>query len=152
MDDDRKRLRVQGSGLLAEALREHLGGGPELPAGLTVVARDGWCPDPPERTDGSPGLTVWTELDKVVIGPLHTPGVPGCPTCARGRRRRARPDAAAVAALRDRHRAELAREPSPWLTESAAHTVAAVVGADVHLLASGGRPRTAGAPWRSSTS
>ena len=67
---------VLGDGLLAAAIARR-------PPAMLVVARDGWdTGDWAAAHDRKePWLPVWTELDRVVIGPLVQPGEPGCAWC-----------------------------------------------------------------------
>lgn len=97
---------------------------------VLIVAADGWRDHGPAvRSAGALGITVlpvWTELDRVLIGPLTRPGVPGCPTCVRLRRARARADAAAYDAVRRRYFEVLSERPAPTLTAPASSAVAAL--------------------------
>ncbi|MYR63863.1 TOMM precursor leader peptide-binding protein, partial [Streptomyces sp. SID625] len=63
-----------------------------------------------------PCLLVVAELDRVVVGPLVRPGVPGCHRCLAARRAGARADAAEAAALEAAHGSRLTGMVSPLLT------------------------------------
>lgn len=107
---------VLGGGLLARAIARR-------PPSLLVVAHDGWdTGDWAAAHDrGEPWLPVWTELDRVVVGPVVRPGEPGCAWCLQTWR--------SAAPRRDRQAAELprderiARHPSLWLSSFAAEAV-----------------------------
>ncbi|MCU7826903.1 TOMM precursor leader peptide-binding protein [Kitasatospora sp. DSM 101779] len=107
---------VLGGGLLADAVAER-------PPSLLVVAHDAWdTGDWAAAHDrGEPWLPVWTELGRVVIGPVVRPGEPGCAWCVQTWR--------SAAPRRDRWTAELrederiAQRPSLWLSTFAAETV-----------------------------
>ncbi|MEU7041237.1 TOMM precursor leader peptide-binding protein [Streptomyces varsoviensis] len=107
---------VIGDGLLAEAIALR-------PPPLLVVARDGWDTGgwAAAHGRGEPWLPVWTELDRVVVGPVVHPGEPGCVRCVQTWR--------AAAPRRDPHEAEssevagVAERPSDWLSGFAADAV-----------------------------
>ncbi|MEV0278504.1 TOMM precursor leader peptide-binding protein [Streptomyces sp. NPDC050610] len=107
---------VIGDGLLADALALR-------PPPMLVVARDGWDTGgwAAAHDRGGPWLPVWTELDRVVVGPVVRPGEPGCVWCVQTWR--------SSAPQRDVHEAELSKadriasRPSSWLTGFAADTV-----------------------------
>ncbi|ANH89882.1 hypothetical protein A8713_00975 [Streptomyces sp. SAT1] len=73
---------------------------------------------------GEPCLLVVAELDRVVVGPLVRPGVPGCHRCLAARRSGARADAAEAAALEAAHGSRLTGMVSPLLTPPAADLAA----------------------------
>ncbi|MGW4795707.1 TOMM precursor leader peptide-binding protein [Nonomuraea sp. NPDC004297] len=145
---------VLGAGWLAEVVAGELDGefrlavvpgGPvpgDLPGGDVVVAVHVADGRPGERpAAGVPLLPVSGEPDRVVIGPLTRPGVPGCGACADSRRARNHPGWAAVVA---RHRQALRGRP-PSLTPAVADVVAAIVGDEVRGLVAGTPVRTEGA-------
>ncbi|MFB7909114.1 TOMM precursor leader peptide-binding protein [Kitasatospora sp. NPDC056076] len=107
---------VLGEGLLADAIARR-------PPSMLVVARDGWdtggWTEAHER--GEPWLPVWTELDRVVIGPLVRPGEPGCAWCLETWRSVAPERAPWTAELRADGR--IAASPSAWLSGFAAEAV-----------------------------
>ena len=111
---------VLGDGLLAAAIARR-------PPAMLVVARDGWdTGDWAAAHDrGEPWLPVWTELDRVVIGPLVHPGEPGCVWCAQTWR--------AVASERDpwterlREDERITTRPSHWLSGFATEAVRELV-------------------------
>ena len=84
-------------------------------------------------------LPVVAELDRVVIGPLVRPGLPGCDGCLAARRAGARADAAEDAALRAAYGERLSGSVSPLLTPLAAALAATLTLRE----ASGGTPTTA---------
>jgi ribosomal protein S12 methylthiotransferase accessory factor len=88
-------------------------------------------------------LPIRTELGRAVIGPMQAPGDTGCAQC--GERRRGVADKNSVARdLLRRKYPQLADQPSPLLTATAARTVAAVVADEVTGLRSrSGRTRCA---------
>lgn len=148
----RERLPVQvvGEGVLRTAVDAALGkpeppapGVPAAPLAVVVVS-DAWEPDQAARAGrvSVPLLPVRTEPGHVVIGPLTTPGTPGCWSCADLRRDRNHPGRAAVFA---RHRDVLAVRPSSALTGLAADVVGALVAAEMAALSGGGVSRTKGA-------
>src|SRR5258708_14961911 len=98
---------------------------------LLVTASDGWDCRAYERIQAlcvahrTSWLPVLTELGQTVIGPLYTPGVAGCVTCAEVRRSLADDQFAVRQSVRERY-VRLADQPSPWLTVLTARTVAAV--------------------------
>ncbi|MFE7115737.1 TOMM precursor leader peptide-binding protein [Streptomyces sp. NPDC057654] len=108
---------VIGDGLLADAIALR------PPPSTLVVAHDGWDTGgwPAAHDRGEPWLPVWTELGRVVIGPVVRPGEPGCARCVQTWR--------AAAPQRDQHTAELrkvdriASRPSDWLSGFAADAV-----------------------------
>ncbi|QHF23444.1 TOMM precursor leader peptide-binding protein [Rathayibacter sp. VKM Ac-2804] len=72
----------QEDGLLQRALA-----GIGAARGVTVRASDTWrIPDPPANE--VPWLPAHVEVNRLVIGPLVRPGVPGCPRCLALRRER----------------------------------------------------------------
>ncbi|HKE50829.1 MAG TPA: TOMM precursor leader peptide-binding protein, partial [Actinomycetes bacterium] len=103
---------------------------------LVVTASDGWDGRGYERIPGlcvsyrTSWLPVRTELGRTVIGPLHTPGVSGCVTCADLRRSQADDRFEVRQSVRQRY-PRLADQPSPWLTDLTARTVAAVTADEV---------------------
>ncbi|MFJ9560157.1 TOMM precursor leader peptide-binding protein [Streptomyces fuscichromogenes] len=107
---------VLGGGRLAAAIARR-------PPSVLVVARDGW--DDGDWTAahdrGEPWLPVWTELDRVVVGPLVRPGERGCVWCVQ-KWRSAAPERDQWT---DRLRADerIAARPSDWLSDVAAETV-----------------------------
>ncbi|HEX4226014.1 MAG TPA: TOMM precursor leader peptide-binding protein [Pseudonocardiaceae bacterium] len=98
-----------------------------MSAAVRVVAREGW--DTSGWTEvhdrGEPWLPVWTELDRVVVGPLVVPGEQGCVWCVQKWR--------ASAPQRDQWTEELGRDdriatqPSSWWSGFAADTVQELV-------------------------
>ncbi|WP_329576385.1 TOMM precursor leader peptide-binding protein [Kitasatospora sp. NBC_01250] len=126
------RLRHDG-GLLGQALAQRLGEAPQLQPQPDVLLLAADTPDggsdllAAAGTDtGATRLPVVAELDRVVIGPLVRPGVPGCDHCLTARRAGARADAAEDAALRATHGARLTGSASPLLTPLAADLAAAL--------------------------
>ncbi len=89
-----------------------------------------------------PWLRVRAELDRVVIGPMESPGRAGCVSCAERRRRRIRPDQDGHRAIWQRHREVLRERPSTWLTRLGAALVGEIVAAEAALLFDGGSPHT----------
>jgi ribosomal protein S12 methylthiotransferase accessory factor len=118
--------------------------GPPDEGPVLVTASDGWDCGDYERIQvlcaahGTSWLPLCTELGRTVIGPLYTPGEPGCAQCAELRRSLANEHSAARESLRHRYM-QLADQPSSWLTAITARTVAAVT-ADVVIRS--GRPRS----------
>src|SRR4051794_16878701 len=94
---------------------------------MLVVARDGWDTGAWDAAHdrGEPWLPVWTELDRVVIGPLVRPGERGCVHCLQKWRSSAPGRDPRTEELREDDR--LAAEPSSWLSGSAAETVGQLV-------------------------
>lgn len=111
---------VLGDGLLADAIARR-------PPSMLVVARDGWdSGDWAAAHDrGEPWLPVWTELDRVVIGPLVHPGEPGCVWCVQTWRSSAPERDPWTQELRRDDR--IATRPSHWLSGFAAETVRELV-------------------------
>ncbi|MEU8588825.1 TOMM precursor leader peptide-binding protein [Streptomyces sp. NPDC048664] len=111
---------VIGDGLLAGALAQR-------PPSMLVVARDGWdTGDWAAAHDrGEPWLPVWTELDRVVIGPLVRPGEHGCVWCVQKWRSSAPRRDPWTTELLDDDR--IAARPSHWLSAFAAETVRELV-------------------------
>lgn len=107
---------VLGDGLLAGAIARR-------PPSMLVVARDGWdTGDWAAAHDrGEPWLPVWTELDRVVIGPLVRPGERGCVWCVQTWRSSAPERAPWTGELRKDER--VASRPSAWLSGFAAEAV-----------------------------
>ncbi|AHH96965.1 TOMM precursor leader peptide-binding protein [Kutzneria viridogrisea] len=98
---------------------------------------------------GHPWLPVVAELGHVVVGPLTTPGTPGCHTCAELRRRRARQNPAAHDEVRREHGAALRARPSSLLTGLACDLVGALVADEVARVGDvESPPRTVGALLR----
>jgi ribosomal protein S12 methylthiotransferase accessory factor len=103
---------------------------------LLVTASDGWDCRAYERIQAlcaahrTSWLPVRTELGQTVIGPIYTPGVAGCVTCAELRRSLADEQFAVRQSVRQRY-VRLADQPSPWLTVLTARTVAAVTADEV---------------------
>ncbi|MFE5581731.1 TOMM precursor leader peptide-binding protein [Kitasatospora sp. NPDC056531] len=111
---------VLGDGLLADAIARR-------PPSMLVVARDGWdTGDWSAAHDrGEPWLPVWTELDRVVVGPVVRPGEPGCVWCLQTRRSGAlRRDQWAGELRKD---GRIATRPSDWLSDFAADAVRELV-------------------------
>jgi ribosomal protein S12 methylthiotransferase accessory factor len=145
------RIAVVGRGLLATAISEALSAGryddvADLPDGyLLVTATDAWDTRPYERIQARrlasrmSWLPVHVELGRAVVGPLHTPGVPGCVTCAELRRSLADEQFAVRESVRERY-PRLANQPSAWLTPATATTVAVLTADEVHGV---GRTRNA---------
>ena len=109
------------TGILAAAIAER-------PPSVLVVARDGW--DTSDWTAaherGEPWVPVWTELDRVIVGPLTHPGEQGCVWCLQKWR--------ASAPQRDQWTAQLREHvagPSRWLSGFAADAVRELVHAGV---------------------
>ena len=146
-------IAIVGQGLLASAIGEALSASgyavthpSELMTGaegataddgqLLVTATDGWDCRDYERVQAHctahrrSWLPVRTELGRTVIGPFYTPGVPGCLTCAELRRSLADEHFAVRESIRQEN-AQLADQPSPWLTALTARTVAAVTAGEV---------------------
>ncbi|MFB9474256.1 TOMM precursor leader peptide-binding protein [Nonomuraea salmonea] len=154
-----REVALVGRGMLHEAIAAELSGdrivsryatAEELTGspGLLIAADDGWNT---ERTRemraaatefGVPWLRVRTELNRVVVGPLETPGQAGCVSCAERRRRRLRSDPAGHRAVLRQHRTALRERPSSWLTPLGALLVAELVAAETALLAVGRPLRT----------
>ncbi|GAA2800786.1 TOMM precursor leader peptide-binding protein [Kitasatospora paracochleata] len=111
---------VIGDGLLAAAVARR-------PPEVLVVARDGWdTGDWAAAHDlGRPWLPVWTELGRVVVGPLVRPGEPGCVWCLQKWRSSAPRREQWTGELRGHDR--IAAEPSHWLSDFAAETVRELV-------------------------
>ncbi|MFD7902569.1 TOMM precursor leader peptide-binding protein [Kitasatospora sp. NPDC059747] len=107
---------VLGKGLLAAAIARR-------PPAALVVAHDGWDTGDwaAVHDRGEPWLPVWTELDRVVVGPLVRPGEPGCVWCLQ----KWRAGAPARAPWSSRLRADdrIASRPSDWLSGFAAEAV-----------------------------
>ncbi|MET7345204.1 TOMM precursor leader peptide-binding protein [Streptomyces sp. NPDC087866] len=139
-------VRVVGEGVLRTAVDAALrkSASPAADLSAVVVVSDAWEPDPVARAGALsvPLLPIGTELGHVVIGPLTTPGTPGCWTCAELRRDRNHPGRAAV---RARHGDALASRPSSALNGFAADAVGALAAAEIAALSGGGAPRTRGA-------
>ncbi|MFC4333567.1 TOMM precursor leader peptide-binding protein [Streptomyces andamanensis] len=122
------RLHHDG-GLVGGALARRLTtASPADGAGIRIFSAD--TPDALSvllsRTDvgEAPFLLVVAELDRVVVGPLVRPGVPGCHRCLAARRAGARADAAEAAALEAAHGSRLTGMVSPLLTPAAADLAA----------------------------
>lgn len=148
---------VMGEGVLASAVADEfaLRGSPVIgPTDVTdrgvvglVVADDGWRTDQVRRARdraselGVPWLRARTELGRLLIGPLETPGGRGCVNCAASRRRRMRPRYTEYRALR-RATGEALEAPSPLLTPHAAAAAAAVIAEDLVKASAGGVARS----------
>ncbi|MCX4744062.1 TOMM precursor leader peptide-binding protein [Kitasatospora sp. NBC_01287] len=124
------RLRHDG-GLLGQALARRLDEGSPARPGIRLLAAD--TPDAgaellaAESADAATGrLSVVAEIDRVVIGALVRPGVPGCDQCLAARRAGARADAAEDAALLAAHGTRLTGSASPLLTPLAADLAASL--------------------------
>ncbi|MFF7633120.1 TOMM precursor leader peptide-binding protein [Kitasatospora sp. NPDC008050] len=145
------QLRHDG-GLLGLALARRLGEAPQQQSqsqpqsqpqpGILLLAADtsdaGSALLATARADAAPGrLPVIAELDRVVIGPLVRPGVPGCDLCLAARRAGARADAAEDAALHAAYGARLTGNVSPLLTPLAADLAASLT---LHQLTAGLTP------------
>jgi ribosomal protein S12 methylthiotransferase accessory factor len=119
--------------------------GPPAEYPVLITASDGWDCGAHVRLQalcaahGTSWLPLRTELGRTVIGPLYTPGEPGCPQCAELRRSLASEHSAARESLRRRY-PQLADQPSSWLTVLTARTVAAVT---AEVVIRSGRPRSA---------
>lgn len=111
---------VIGDGLLADAIARR-------PPSMLVVARDGWDTGDwaPAHDRGEPWLPVWTELDRVVIGPLVRPGERGCVWCLQKWRSSAPRRDPWTTELRKDDR--VATRPSTWLSGFAADAVRELV-------------------------
>ncbi|MFJ9541271.1 TOMM precursor leader peptide-binding protein [Streptomyces sp. NPDC101225] len=111
---------VLGDGRLADAIARR-------PPSMLVVARDGWdTGDWAAAHDrGEPWLPVWTELDRVVIGPLVRPGERGCVWCLQKWRSSAPERDPWTDRLGSDER--IAARPSDWLSGPAAETVRELV-------------------------
>ncbi|MEU9098410.1 TOMM precursor leader peptide-binding protein [Streptomyces sp. NPDC048361] len=146
-------LRVHhDGGLLGQALLrrvEALSHLPNLLPEVLLVAAD--TPDAGSKclleavVQGQSYLPVLAELDRVVIGPLVRPGIPGCHRCLATRRAGARADAAEEAALLSTYGSRLTGTVSPLLTPIAADLAANLA---LRLLTSAptaGRPVAGGA-------
>ncbi|MFJ9896666.1 TOMM precursor leader peptide-binding protein [Streptomyces sp. NPDC091280] len=111
---------VLGAGLLAAAVARR-------PPSALVVAHDGWdtggWAEAHER--GEDWVPVWTELDRVVIGPLVRPGERGCVWCVQRWRSGAPERDRWTSELREDER--IAARPSDWLSAFAAETVREVL-------------------------
>jgi len=126
--------------------RAELAGDGDLPQNgrVLVTASDGWDCRDYERMRAlcaahrTSWLPVRTELGRTVLGPFYTPGEAGCVQCAEQRRSLANEHYAARESVRRRY-AQLADQPSSWLTLAAARTVAAVTADEVIR---SGRPRS----------
>jgi ribosomal protein S12 methylthiotransferase accessory factor len=107
---------VLGNGLLADAIAGR-------PPSLLVVAHDGWNTGDwaDAHARGEPWLPVWTELDRVVVGPVVRPGEPGCAWCVQTWRSAAPRRERWTADLRKDER--IAGQPSLWLSSFAAEAV-----------------------------
>jgi ribosomal protein S12 methylthiotransferase accessory factor len=145
---DTAGVTIVGRGRLASAIGEALSSRdcsvdhlPDLAevraaAKLLVTATDGWnCRDYEQvqahcATHGSSWLPVRTELGRTVIGPLYVPGVPGCFACSELRRKLADEHFEVRESIRQEN-AELADQPSSWLTALTARTVAALTADEV---------------------
>lgn len=139
-------VAVLGHGRLAGAVASRLAAGRTAGAPVTIAASDGGAAPAPAA--GVRWLPVRVELGTVVIGPLSTPGVPGCPTCARTRAEKARPDSDLVAAARERF-ADRFGDADPCLTTCAVDLAAELVADEVARLGDpAAPPRTAGAVLR----
>ncbi|GAA4092769.1 TOMM precursor leader peptide-binding protein [Nonomuraea soli] len=154
-----REVALVGHGLMYDAIAAHLatgrkvachgtaahvGGAPDL----LIAADDSWNTARTAQTRAAatalavPWLRVRAELGQVVIGPMETPGVPGCVSCAERRRRRVRADQAGHRAIWRRHGEVLRERPSSWVTPLAATQVAELVAAEVASLSGGATPRT----------
>lgn len=111
---------VLGDGLLADAIARR-------PPSMLVVARDGWDTGDwaAAHGRGEPWLPVWTELDRVVIGPLVQPGERGCVWCVQKWRSSAPERDPWTDQLRQDDR--IAAQPSDWLSGFAAEAVRELV-------------------------
>ncbi|MFE9118912.1 TOMM precursor leader peptide-binding protein [Streptomyces sp. NPDC007172] len=115
-------------GLLGESLVRRCAAPSWLPTGVGLVAAD--TPDAASEyvrralVDGHRFLLVVAELDRMVIGPLVSPGEPGCHRCLAARRAGARADAAEEAALHTTYGSRLTDTVSPLLTPLAADLAA----------------------------
>ncbi|MYS23174.1 ribosomal protein S12 methylthiotransferase accessory factor [Streptomyces sp. DvalAA-14] len=133
-------LRHDG-GRLGLALEQRLAALPRPPAAVQLIAADtvdagseladAWRAesrrdDAPHARAAGAWLPVVAELDRIVIGPLVRPGVPGCDRCLAERRAGARVDAAEDAALHATYGARLTGGVSPLLTPLAADLAACV--------------------------
>jgi ribosomal protein S12 methylthiotransferase accessory factor len=115
---------VLGDGLLADAIAGR-------PPSMLVVARDGWDTGgwAAAHDRGEPWLPVWTELDRVVIGPLVRPGERGCVRCLQKWRSSAPQRDPWTDELRKDDR--IATRPSSWLSGFAAEAVRELLHAGV---------------------
>jgi ribosomal protein S12 methylthiotransferase accessory factor len=111
------------TGLLAEAIAQR-------PPSMLVVACDGWDTGDwaAAHDKGEPWVAVWTELERVVIGPLVQPGEHGCAWCVQKWRASAPQRDQWTAQLREDERIA---EPSRWLSGFAADAVRELVHAGV---------------------
>lgn len=111
---------VLGDGLLADAIARR-------PPTMLVVARDGWDTGDWDAAHdrGEPWLPVWTELDRIVIGPLVRPGERGCVWCVQKWRSSAPQGDQWTPELRKDDR--IANQPSHWLSAFAAEAVRELV-------------------------
>jgi ribosomal protein S12 methylthiotransferase accessory factor len=143
MTAHRTTLALAGRGQLHDALAERLRrdwdvGTDGSAAVLTITASDTADLDHPLWT--VPWLPVHGELDRVVMGPLVRPGIPGCPRCLERRRAAAFEDPELRVQLD-----ALPRTRSPLLTPLVADAVAALVAVEVATWAATGNARTVGA-------
>jgi ribosomal protein S12 methylthiotransferase accessory factor len=153
-------LTLWGRGILHRALdhrlRRHFAlassapNGSDAPAPMIVAAADtladfddSWVTVARERR--AVLLPVQGELDRISVGPLLFPNLPGCRECLRRRRASAAPDAKARAELDRRCGDEVARTPSPLLCDLIADCAAATVVDETQAWAAGRTPRSQGA-------
>lgn len=133
-------LRHDG-GRLGLALEQRLATLPQPPAAVQLIAADtvdagselaetrrteSLRDEAPHAEAAGAWLPVVAELDRIVIGPLVRPGVPGCDRCLAERRAGARVDAAEDAALRATYGTRLTSGVSPLLTPLAADLAASL--------------------------
>lgn len=130
---------VIGTGLLAAAIAEAV---PDQPT-VVVAASDAW--ELPDRVPDAVWLPVRVELGRVVVGPVETPGTPGCVECLRIRTSRARQTQGKIDAVLAAYGDQLATQPSTWLTGSGADLVAMLVAEEADRLSGGGTARTSAA-------
>lgn len=103
---------------------------------LLVTASDGWDCRAHERVQelctaaNAAWLPVRTELGRVVIGPCYRPGAAGCVTCAELRRSLADDHFPVRQSVLQRYE-RLVDQPSAWLTDLTARTVAALAADEV---------------------
>ena len=111
---------VADHGLLAEAIARRS-------PSVRVVACDGWDTNGwgAAHDKGDPWLPVWTELHRIVIGPLVRPGQRGCAWCLEKWRSSATEHDRWTNTLRSDDR--IAKSPSAWLSGFAAETVSELV-------------------------
>ncbi|MFI6044161.1 TOMM precursor leader peptide-binding protein [Nocardia sp. NPDC051321] len=136
-------IAVLGAGLLASAVRTALAAAgnratdDEQSCAALVVAEDGPGTTSSGHRHDKPWIPVQLNHTRVLVGPGHHPGTPGCPTCAHRRREHNRADAPQRAALTEQFGAELLHRSSPLLLETTAAAAAALAVTEVERLVAG---------------